>query len=54
MQFVTNMAIRAISAAITVIRAARAWRLVEVPAQRRRAPRKRGNQTKTEFANVPM
>ncbi len=54
MQFVTKMAIRGISVGITVIRAARAWPLAVVPAQRLQTLRKRGNQTKTEFAKVTM
>src|ERR1019366_4815866 len=51
-QFVTKLTTRGISAGITVVRAARAWPLAAVHARRQRTLRKRGNQTKTEFAKL--
>src|SRR5580658_7688166 len=48
-RFVTNLAIRRISAGITVVLAAPAWPLAAVRARRRRTLRKRGNQNKTDF-----
>src|ERR1019366_1200951 len=53
-QFATNLTIQGISAGITVIPDARAWPLAALHARRRRTLRKRGKQSKTEFARELM